>query len=59
MKMDKITGKVDEMELEALAGEDVNGAGTVTIIPVITATIVATYMWGGCPTGACTKSCNK
>ena len=39
MKMDKITGKVDEMELEALAGENVNGGGTPTVI--ITATIVA------------------
>lgn len=59
MKMDKITGKIDETELEALAGETESGAGSSAIVPIITATIVATYLWGGCPTSACTKSCNK
>ncbi len=54
----KITGKIDEKELELLAEEkEVGASHPVTI--VIVATIAATYLAGACPTSACTKSCNK
>ena len=54
--MDMITGKIDETELESLAGEEIVGGATWTV--VLTALIVATYAAGACPT-ACTESCNK
>lgn len=57
---DKFTGKIDELELEKLAGdEQAVGGATPTVTVLITATIVATYTAGACPTSSCTKSCNK
>ena len=55
--MDKITGKIDERELDTLAGDEIVGGGSPAVI--VTALIVATYMAGACPTSGCTKSCNK
>lgn len=63
MKIDKITGKVSEEELEMLAGDEAIGGISPTIIIATISfagtTIGVTLNAGGCPTSACTKSCNK
>ncbi|MBR1692749.1 MAG: class II lanthipeptide, LchA2/BrtA2 family [Lachnospiraceae bacterium] len=60
--MEKITGKITEAELEALAGEEVIGGATPVIVATIAfagTTITVTLTAGACPTSACTKQCNK
>lgn len=56
-ELNRISGMIDEAELEALAGnEDVNGGWTpaaTVVITIVGLTMNATP----CPTSACTKSC--
>ena len=64
MKMNKITGKVSEEELELLAGDEVIGGATPATIIIATISFVGTTIGvtltaGACPTSGCTKSCNK
>lgn len=64
MEMNKITGKISEDELEVLAGEEVVGGATPTVVVTATIAFVGTTIGvtlnaGACPSSACTKSCNK
>ncbi|MBF1197690.1 MAG: hypothetical protein HXM15_09700 [Fusobacterium periodonticum] len=60
----KFTGKINELELEQLVGDNqVVGGVSPTIIPAtisfVGVTITVTLNAGACPTSGCTKSCNK
>ena len=62
--MKNITGKINEAELEALAGEEVVGGATPAVIITATiaftgTTITVTLNASACPTSGCTKQCNK
>lgn len=60
--MKNITGKINEAELEVLAGEEVVGGATPVIVATISlvgTTITVTLNADACPTSSCTKSCNK
>ena len=60
----KFTGKINELELEQLVGDNqVVGGISPTIIPAAISfagvTLTVTFGSGACPTSGCTKSCNK